>query len=62
VIGDDSGGANGSKAVWCARRRRSRLAPEDPTDGSDAYSGDPQSRRGDDGAGGGAEKPVTPDP
>jgi hypothetical protein len=61
VIGDDSGGANGSKAVWCARRR-SRLAPEDPTDGSDTYSGDPQSRCGDDGAGGGAEKPVTPDP
>jgi hypothetical protein len=45
-----------------ARRRRSGLAPEDPTDGSSAHGGDPQSGCSDDGTGGGAEKPVVPDP
>jgi hypothetical protein len=63
VIGDVSGGANGSRAaaVW-QRGGAAVLAPEDPTDGCDAHGGDPQSGRGDDGAGGGAENPVTPDP
>jgi hypothetical protein len=70
VIDNDSGGANGSRVVWCAWRRSAArwcggaaaLVPEDPTDGGGAHGGDPQSGCGDDGADGGAEKPVTPDP
>jgi hypothetical protein len=51
VIGDDSSDANGSKTVWCAQWC-----------GGGTYGGDPQSGCSDDGAGGGAEKAVTPDP
>ena len=38
------------------------LARGDPADGGGAHDDDLQPSCGDDGAGGGAEKPVTPDP
>ena len=38
------------------------LAPVDPADGGGTHNDDPQPSCGDDGAGAGAEKPVTPDP
>ena len=56
MIGDVSGGCKRVEGGAAA------LAPEDTRDGGGAYSDDPQSGCGDDGAGDRAEKPVTPDP